>query len=578
MKRQIAVILICILLFLWPASDSIVYGQTPEPPVVIPHGETVQEPSGLDTLKTLILSRQELEEQIRAKKRQYRSTRNKEEQAEIREILDRLEEQEAVLERNIERVATNVDVEAFQTKSDENFNWEDEIVELIEPFVHELKKMTERPRQIEKLRAQISFYENRLEMIRRAIQNIEKVSLQVEKNAQLTKELKHLKKSWENKQTIYSDQLKVTRYQLDELLRHKQSLWDSGQKLLKVFFKTRGRNLAFSLLGFVVVFFLMRVLHKSIYRYSPIHHKEKRTFLIRLSDVLYYVLTFLGATGALLAVLYLSGDWLLLSIAIIFLFGLVWTAKTGIPRFWKQIQLMLNLGAVRENERMMFNGVPWRVVSLNIYARLENPAFFPAMIRVPLQDIVQLNSRPYSKNEPWFPCNIGDWVILADGTRGEAVSQTQEMVQLILRGGSRKTYQTQDFLGLSPVNISGSFRLKIVFGFDYAHQSVITGEIPSRLTAALKQGVEKAGYGDHMIQLRVETEGAGASSLDLLVIADFRGAVAALYNVLRRLIQKIIIDACTENGWGIPFPQLTLHTVHVPDTRMADRLRQKTEK
>jgi len=55
-------------------------------------------------------------------------------------------------------------------------------------------------------------------------------------------------------------------------------------------------------------------------------------------------------------------------------------------------------------------------------------------------------------------------------------------------------------------------------------------------------------------------EAAGASSLDLVVIADFSGEIAPYHNILKRLITRMIIEACNENNWNIPFPQLTVHT------------------
>ena len=51
---------------------------------------------------------------------------------------------------------------------------------------------------------------------------------------------------------------------------------------------------------------------------------------------------------------------------------------------------------------------------------------------------------------------------------------------------------------------------------------------------------------------------ANSSSLDLVIIADFKGELGDLYNRLRRSIQRWCVDACTENGWEIPFPQMTL--------------------
>ncbi len=62
-----------------------------------------------------------------------------------------------------------------------------------------------------------------------------------------------------------------------------------------------------------------------------------------------------------------------------------------------------------------------------------------------------------------------------------------------------------------------------------------------------------------LLNLRVEFQSAGASSLDIVVIADFKGSQAPIYNRLRRAIQRWCVDACTENNWDIPFPQLTVH-------------------
>ena len=59
--------------------------------------------------------------------------------------------------------------------------------------------------------------------------------------------------------------------------------------------------------------------------------------------------------------------------------------------------------------------------------------------------------------------------------------------------------------------------------------------------------------------LRVEFKEAGASSLDYEVLADFSGGMASRWNVLGRLIPRICVDVCNEQGWVIPFTQITLH-------------------
>ncbi|MDM8518276.1 hypothetical protein QUF76_18935 [Desulfobacterales bacterium HSG16] len=463
--------------------------------------------------------------------------------------------------KNFEQVASGVDLESFTQKSHEEFDWKNEIVKILEPLVQGMNKITARPRKIEKIRNEIVFLENQDQSVKKALANIKIVLSKIEKSDKnLKKELSNLENSWKEKESQIGDRITVSRYQLDELLQQGESLFESSQTIFKSFLKNRGQNFVLSLLAFLTVYFFMRLVHRFIYRFSPIHKKGGRTLIIRLFDVSFQILTITGSIGALLIVLYVSGDWLLISIAIIFLVGITWTAKEGLPLFWRQVQLMLNFGTVRENERLVYNGVPWRVRSLSINAILENPAFKPESIRIPLKDVIGLNSRIYHESEPWFPCNVGDWVILRDKTRGMVISQTFEMVQLVLRGGSTQTFLTTDFLKLSPINISNDFRLKVIFGFDYGHQAALGKEIPEKLKDILICGLSDMGFAEDIIQLKVEIECAGPSSIDLVIIADFSGKIAALYNSLKRAIQRLTIDACTANEWDIPFPQITVHT------------------
>ncbi len=75
----------------------------------------------------------------------------------------------------------------------------------------------------------------------------------------------------------------------------------------------------------------------------------------------------------------------------------------------------------------------------------------------------------------------------------------------------------------------------------------------------IHQQMHIEGYGEQLINLRVEFERANDSSMDLVVIADFRNELGDLYNRLRRAIQRWCVDACSENNWQIPFPQMVIH-------------------
>jgi hypothetical protein len=61
---------------------------------------------------------------------------------------------------------------------------------------------------------------------------------------------------------------------------------------------------------------------------------------------------------------------------------------------------------------------------------------------------------------------------------------------------------------------------------------------PEQLQDYIQQQVAAEGYGDHLLNLRVEFVQANGSSIDLTVITDYSGELGDLYNRLRRAIQR----------------------------------------
>lgn len=526
------------------------------------HGQSALAEEKIDkaaiiTLETIIRSVQDLDKRLDAIKKKHTAARTKQEKIRIENEINKLSKELRRLESDFEKIATGVDLDSSDASLGKDFDWNMEIRELLGPALQELKNMTARPRQIEKLRGKVSYYEKKLPNIKKAVINIEKLIIQVNDN-DLKHHLNILKKNWMSKKQQISNQLTVARYQLGEKSKDRKSFLESAQDILRIFFKSRGRNLLLSLAAFLLIFLLLRLVHQLIYKYSPMHKSGVRTFFLRLSDVIYHLMTFIGATSALLVVLYISGDWVLLSIAILFILGLVWTAKQGLPLFWQQAKLLLNLGTIRENERVVYNGIPWKVASVNLYSYFENPELKGGRIRLPLKDLMGLNSRPCYEDEPWFPCRENDWVILKDGTLGQVAVQTPEMVQLVLRGGSCKTCLTEEFLRSDPDNISESFPLRVTFRIDHRHKAISTNEVPGKMKEILTEKLAEQGYADHIIELRAEFKEATAWSLDIEIVAYFSGKVAEYYNVLARLLHRIAVDACNINGWEIPVAQVAI--------------------
>ena len=170
-------------------------------------------------------------------------------------------------------------------------------------------------------------------------------------------------------------------------------------------------------------------------------------------------------------------------------------------------------------------------------------------------------SRKYDESEPWFPSHKGDFVLFDNGTYGEVVVQTPEVVQIKVLDSIQNLPSTA-YLERSPRNLSqDKFSFMMVFGLDYQHQREITTSIVNTMQSEMADAVRKESVGEYMDALRVEFEQAGVSSLDLVIIATFAGAAADRYLQIRRMLQKNAVDVCNRHDWVIPFNQLTVHTV-----------------
>ncbi|MBI9090983.1 MAG: hypothetical protein JEZ12_17355 [Desulfobacterium sp.] len=529
-------------------------------------GETVSETTGVEAdrdgasikmLHSIIELKKNLNERIFEKKSQLKKSTSETEKANLTGELKKLDKMLASANVDFERIATGVDVGLFAEKKAEPFNWKNELISLVEPGIKELKRMTVKARQKTKLKDELSFYQKREPVAREANDNIRELILKTD-DKNLKKDIKKLLPEWTGVANQIRNKLEITEMQLAEMEAKEQSLIDSTQDSIKNFFKTRGFFLFIALGACVGLVLFLRFLYLVTMKLLPGYTAKYRPFHIRAIDLVFRVMTLVLTLFVLILVFYVFEDWVLLSLTIIFLMGVGWAAKNTLPIFWHQSRLMLNIGAVREGERIVYHGVPWLVKNINVFTRLENP-YLGVTLRVPIEEIMDQVSRTFHPKEPWFPCKRNDWVILADGTRGCVTSLSHEMVELVMRGGAKKVYQTADFLGQTPLNLSVNFRLKIPFGISYDLQAVSTNTVLATLDNYIRIQLAEEGYEESLLNLRVEFAEAGGSSLDLVVIADFNGELAPLYNRLSRAFQRWCVDACTENNWDIPFPQLTVH-------------------
>lgn len=478
----------------------------------------------------------------------------------------KLKEDLAKKKQELEFFALGIDRQAPSTKLD----IVGEIEELVRPVIEGLKELTAEPRKLDQVEAEIAAESQRIAAIDSGIKRVRELREQAQAElakapadallpaatlTELVGALGEVEAHWRQNRDGLEGNRQVLVLRKHNLERDRRPFLETAQTLIGGFFRERGLNVLLALLAFCSVLFGLRWLYRPVA--TRLRRDRGRSFSVRLLAVSYHVMVGLLAVASALVVLYIADDWVLLGLATLFLVGLAWAGKQTLPRFYNEARLLLNVGEVREQERVVLDGLPWRVDRLHLQARLVNPALTGGAMRLPLRDLIGLRSRPSADREPWFPCVEGDWVIVAD-VFARVQLQTPQTVELLAQG-ARRSMTTASFLAANPTNLSCGFGFRATFGIDYRHQAIATTDIPRVMRDALETRLRQAPGGDGIVSLRVELAAAGSSSLDYRVIGEFEGAVAQHYLSLQRSVQRILVDLCNEQGWVIPFPQLMVH-------------------
>ncbi len=560
--RNLLVILVTIGIFMSVSDAENPESKSELPPITAPKNKFTHET--ISTLKTFIELQSQLKKDLSSLRKDLSKAKTDTEKEEVKLQLKKVEEKLKGTKTNIENIAANTDLSLLRANKPEPFNLQKELFSLLEPALKEMKHATSTVRQKSELREQIAYYEQRKPIVQEALKNIGLLDASDDlKNKKKTKKvkkaLKKMKNHWEKQLVFIQSELQAKRLQLNKLESQEMSFAAQSENYFRDFFQRRGWTLIQALLAIIAVLIISQLIHRLITRTIKGYRAQHRSVHLRVADLLHRLITYLFVIVGPLIIFYIEEDWVLFSLGILLLISIAWTLRNVVPRYWGQLELFLNVGPVREGERLMLNGIPWRVKNINMYSILENPVADLTQ-RVDIDELVDLRSRPVEQGEPWFPCKRGDWVHLSDGIRGKVTGISLEFIQMIQRGGAVITYTMSDFLSLSPKSLSKSFRIKETIGISYAHQSQSTNEIVEILKMTLNKRAIEEGYKEDFHNINVEFESAADSSLNIVVIADFKGSVADIYMRLRRSIQRWCVDACTENGWDIPFPQLTVHT------------------
>ncbi len=518
----------------------------------------------LETLSSLLDSKAEqilLVEKLKSELEGAKEEASKKElEVKIKTEQDKLSQ----LEARLTALTTGVADDAFAVKSTEPFKLESELGALAEPFIKMMKSATASARQIEQLRTTLAEAERQKELSSNAINRISRLQTHIANNGtnndadKLQEHLTKLLAAWQKRNKESDDLAETAEQQLElRLIEQANAPSEVGQYATN-FLRSRGFNLFTALIAFFGVFSLFRFVAKAV---GSIGRRQgiKRNFSIRLGNLIFQVISIIASLFAMMFVLNYFNDWILLGLTSVFAIALSWIGLKMLPAIIEQTTLLLNLGAVQEDERVMLAGVPWRVDKLGFHTDLVNPELEGGTFTLPVRELVGLHSRPAAREEAWFPTRKNDWVQLKDGRIGRVAIQTPELVQLVELGGARITYATADFVSEAPRNLSAGYRVDVTFGLDYRHQSEATDVIPNKLCEHVKCGLDVLLEGKGVRHVQAELVRAGDSSIDYEVEADITGDLAHRYEDVEREIARLLVEACNINNWTIPFPQVVLH-------------------
>ena len=519
-----------------------------------------QEETVFENLNRIINNIKILDQNVEEKSKSLKKARTEKERTAILNDIDAINQLIEEQKKSFEMIQTGgLDLDKIEEVHEKTFDWQKNLLEILQPIMNELHQYTEDKRKLIQLQNKISYYQSRIEDGNRALEKMTRIKKEnLEKEA--LEEFENISQKWQSLLEDSKHQLEVTQLKLEGMLAAQSERQLSISEHFKQFATGRGTTILMAVSAALAIFFIMSLLWKGILWLSIKKQNGNLSYFQRLIDLIYRTMTVLFSIAVVFYVLNLRNDQVLVGIAVLFLIIVIWVLKNSIPRYLKELQLVLNAGPVREGERILYNGIPMKIEQLNFFTELTNPALSDLKLRLPLSELEDYISRPYKDDEPWFPCRKGDFVLLSNEWCLKVKCITPEHVELTLGNGMMPhIYPVQDFLATCPKNLSQGFIVVSVIGIDYEYQQRCTTDIPEIFREGIRNGLSREVYGRGMKDLLVYFEQANTSSLDYKIIALFDGSVAGYYNDITRDLQRFAVDVCNQQNWKIPFNQLVVH-------------------
>jgi len=475
--------------------------------------------------------------------------------------IDALSEETLQVEQNIDLVVLGLQARQYTQDNGEqkSVNLREELSRIFQPIVMSMQRATEPARRMEELRQLSEQAENRISIAQNTLDSINGFRNAKEKYPKAVEERLHKHyELWVQRLQEAQDLAVALAEQLAATQRARGNSLKRFSSDFGGFVLNRGVSLVMAIglgLGFILV---CQIIRASTARYYRNNHGGVLSASMRVFSMAVTLVSIIGGFVIAVTVFNIRQDWLMLAMSLLLALALSWTFMRSLAVFTEQARLLLNLGAVREGERTIVDGLPYRIERLSMYTKLVNPALKGGELIYPVRELAGMHSRPVTEGEAWFPTEIGDWIV-RDAKHYQVINQTPEHVILRRPGGAEDFVPAQEFMDTLFEVITDGYRVSYEFGLAYQHLADARKVIPDKVNQSVREKITEVIGAEALASVDTRFVSLGDSALLFEVLVDMKAGYGSEWKKLQKYINLAVVEACLDNKWDIPFPQLVIH-------------------
>lgn len=456
-------------------------------------------------------------------------------------------------------VLGGIDLSLFETpeheavKADLNYNWQQEVIQILQPFFAQMQRATEKARTKDLLIEDNKELENKIVVASLGLETLNSISPE-ELSPKSLKMLNKVNEEWSDKLKSLEHQKNIVELKLQDLtdtrsffVRITDNLWD--------FSKNEGLSLVFAVVASLVSYYFI---NKFVHLYAAYQHRDRKralNFKWRFLLLIFQAINILFSIALFLVILHTSGNIMLFGIVVLILFMLVLSFRATIPNYLNRLRIFLNLGQAREGERIIYNDIPWEISKINLSnVYLTNPLLDNGELHVSIDLIEKFYSRETVTDELWFPSRKGDFLLLPDKRIVKVIRQTPEAIYLDHEGATI-LMSTAEFYKLKFSNLSRGYSLTLNLTLESlledrlnftSIQSIMTTDLQNAISQtdeSLENAIKNITFS--IRQLLSET------TISYQIIVEMTGQSAKSYALAKAALNLSVINIAHQQNWKL---------------------------